>query len=95
MQISHRNIIANVLQLTTYESNYRKPGPAGNLGVLPMSHSYALIVNGHLGVYRGHEVFVLPGFDIHDVVEVISKNKLEILWMVCFHVFATELMRPF
>ena len=47
-----------------------------------MSHSYALIVTGHLGVYRGHEVVVLPGFDIYDVLLAIEKNRLEILWMV-------------
>lgn len=70
------------MQLAAYESNYRTPGPQGNLGVLPMSHSYALIVTGHLGVYRGHEVFVLPGFDIHDVVHGISHYKIENLWMV-------------
>ncbi|KND92253.1 putative 4-coumarate--CoA ligase 1 [Tolypocladium ophioglossoides CBS 100239] len=81
VKISHRNIIANVLQTATYESNYRKPAAMGNLGVLPMSHSYALMVTGHLGVYRGHEVVVLPGFDIYDVLQAIEKNHLEILWM--------------
>ena len=57
----------------------------GNLGVLPLSHSYALIVTGHLGVYRGHEVVVLPGFDIYDVLQSIDNYRLEILWMVQEH----------
>lgn len=70
------------MQIATYESNYRAPAAMGNLGVLPMSHCYALIVIGHLGVYRGHEVVVLPGFDIYDVLQAIEKNRLDILWMV-------------
>ncbi|POR34541.1 Putative 4-coumarate--CoA ligase 1 [Tolypocladium paradoxum] len=82
VKISHRNVIANVVQIATYESNYRKPAAMGNLGVLPMSHCYALIVTGHLGVYRGHEVVILPGFDIYDVLQATEKNRLEILWMV-------------
>ena len=82
MQISHHNVIANVMQIAAFESNYIKDRLLGNLGVLPMSHSYALIVTGHLGVYRGHQMVVLPAFNIHDVVEAIVTHRLEMLWMV-------------
>ncbi|PNP38379.1 hypothetical protein TGAMA5MH_09737 [Trichoderma gamsii] len=47
-----------------------------------MSHSYALIVTGHAGVYRGYNAVVLPGFDLIDVLEAVQKQHIETLWMV-------------
>ncbi|KAH8126482.1 hypothetical protein FP744_10002870 [Trichoderma asperellum] len=82
VMISHRNIIANTLQISTYESNYKSGKPEVLLAVLPMSHSYALIVTGHAGVYRGYNAIVLPGFDLIDVLEAVQKQHIETLWMV-------------
>lgn len=80
--ISHKNVIANTLQMSTYESNYKSGKPESLLAVLPMSHSYALIVTGHSGVYRGYNAVVLPGFDLVDVLETVQKHSIETLWMV-------------
>ncbi|KAL7786786.1 hypothetical protein V8C37DRAFT_391701 [Trichoderma ceciliae] len=82
VMISHKNIIANTLQMSTYESNYKSGKPESLLAVLPMSHSYALIVTGHAGVYRGYTAVVLPGFDLIDVLEAVQKECIETLWMV-------------
>ncbi|EHK17163.1 uncharacterized protein TRIVIDRAFT_195155 [Trichoderma virens Gv29-8] len=82
VMISHKNIIANTLQMSTYESNYKSGKPESLLAVLPMSHSYALIVTGHSGVYRGYNAVVLPGFDLVDVLEAVQKQSIETLWMV-------------
>ncbi|KAJ4858308.1 AMP-binding enzyme domain-containing protein [Trichoderma breve] len=82
VKISHRNVIANTLQMSTYESNYKSGKPESLLAVLPMSHSYALIVTGHSGVYRGYNAVVLPGFDLVDVLEAVQKHSIETLWMV-------------
>lgn len=80
--ISHRNIIANTLQLSTFESNYKSGKPESLLAVLPMSHSHAPIVAGHAGVYRGYNAVVLPGLDLLDVLEAVQKHSIETLWMV-------------
>jgi acyl-CoA synthetase (AMP-forming)/AMP-acid ligase II len=80
--ISHKNIISNTLQLSTSESNFKSGKPEALLAVLPMSHSYALIVTGHAGVYRGYTAVVLPGFDLIDVLEAVQKHYIETLWMV-------------
>ncbi|KAL6800700.1 hypothetical protein GGI42DRAFT_47599 [Trichoderma sp. SZMC 28013] len=82
VMISHKNVIANTLQMSTYESNYKSGKPESLLAVLPMSHSYALIVTGHSGVYRGYNAVVLPGFDLVDVLETVQKHSIETLWMV-------------
>ncbi|KAL7962783.1 hypothetical protein V8C34DRAFT_301207 [Trichoderma compactum] len=82
VMISHKNVIANTLQMSTYESNYKSGKPESLLAVLPMSHSYALIVTGHSGVYRGYNAVVLPGFDLVGVLEAVQKHSIETLWMV-------------
>ncbi|RFU76192.1 acetyl- synthetase [Trichoderma arundinaceum] len=82
VMISHRNVIANILQISTYESNYKSGKPESLLAVLPMSHSYALIVTGHAGAYRGYNAVVLPAFDLVDVLEAVQNRRIETLWMV-------------
>lgn len=58
--ISHRNIIANTMQIETYEADSRRRQMAAgekavdvNLGLLPMSHIYSLVVVCIAGIYRG------------------------------------------
>jgi acyl-CoA synthetase (AMP-forming)/AMP-acid ligase II len=58
--ISHRNVIANVLQMTAFESIDRKTqGENGKLrvdvvlGLLPQSHIYGLVVICATATYRG------------------------------------------
>ncbi|CAI4210832.1 unnamed protein product [Parascedosporium putredinis] len=55
VMISHVNVIANVLQVSTYESVARKKSKVDTqvtLGLLPFSHIYALVVVCHVGTYR-------------------------------------------
>jgi acyl-CoA synthetase (AMP-forming)/AMP-acid ligase II len=82
VKISHRNVIANVLQSFCFELNYKSKKPEMSLGALPLSHSYALITGGHLGVFRGDGLVVLPGFDLLDVLGAIQTYKMGRLWMV-------------
>ena len=67
--ISHKNVIANTLQIFTHESVNRANVARRNmvqsytenaLGLLPMSHIYGLIVISHVGPYRGDGVIVMP-----------------------------------
>ena len=82
VKISHRNVIGNVLQTFSHELNYKAKKPETSLGALPLSHSYALIVTGHLGIYRGDGLIVLPGFDLLDVLNSVQTYKMGRLWMV-------------
>ncbi|KAL9103176.1 MAG: hypothetical protein Q9163_001742 [Psora crenata] len=65
VMISHRNIISNILQLSTYDRPYRssqkQPGDQYDptqicLGLLPQSHIYSLVVICHASIYRGDQV---------------------------------------
>lgn len=91
VMISHRNVIANVLQVKMYEKKYRdalKPPGARSefndvgLGLLPQSHIYALVVWCHAGPYRGDQMIVLPKFDFGLYLDVIEKYKIATLFVV-------------
>lgn len=90
--ISHRNVIANVLQMSAFESVYRKKliDPLNQsdhtesvLGLLPLSHIYALVVIAHLSVYRGDGVIILPKFEMKSFLEAIQRFKIQMLFLVC------------
>jgi acyl-CoA synthetase (AMP-forming)/AMP-acid ligase II len=83
--ISHRNVIANTLQIATFE----KPQlPAGvlevALGLLPQSHIYALVVICHASTYRGFGVVNLPKFDLQLLLGAIQTFKINTLFLVRF-----------
>jgi acyl-CoA synthetase (AMP-forming)/AMP-acid ligase II len=81
--ISHRNVIANTLQLTTFEKPQFGQGPRGVvLGLLPQSHIYALVVICHANVYRGFGVTNLPKFDLQLLLGAIQRFKINTLYLV-------------
>jgi acyl-CoA synthetase (AMP-forming)/AMP-acid ligase II len=78
--ITHYNIIANIIQLTTYESFYRRRHGIDSqalLGLLPFSHAYGLVVMAHVAPYRGDEVIVLPKYKIETLLETVEKFRIE------------------
>ena len=89
--ISHRNVIANVLQICTFEKPYRESSkPAGAeypdvevaLGLLPQSHIYSLVVICHATAYRGDQVINLPKFEIQQFLNTIQRFKVTMLYLV-------------
>lgn len=91
VMISHKNVIANVLQLATNEGPTRQKikqdlgiteYTESCLGLLPMSHIYGLIVICHLSAYRGDETVVLPKYDFKLLLETIQNYKLQMLYLV-------------
>lgn len=86
VMISHRNVIANTLQISTYDSTFRKTLGKGYhdtaLGLLPQSHIYGLIVICHVSTYLGDTVIVLPKFEINAFLDSIQKYKINTLYIV-------------
>lgn len=89
--ISHRNVLSNVLQIAAFESPYRKHltkqlgGPAYTdvgLGLLPMSHIYALVVICHAAAYRGDGTITLPKFEMGTYLTAIQNYKINTLFLV-------------
>jgi ribosome assembly protein SQT1 len=84
--ISHRNVIANTLQISLYDTPARQAkGPNHRdvaLGLLPQSHIYALIVICHASTYLGDEVIILPRFDLQNYLQAIQTYKINTLYIV-------------
>ncbi|RKL35830.1 hypothetical protein BFJ72_g8530 [Fusarium proliferatum] len=85
VMISHRNIIANVLQLTTYESVSRQKDGIETqacLGALPFSHIYGLLIISFASTFRGDEVVVLPEFDLEKALVAVQTYKIAHMFVV-------------
>ncbi|CAK7201999.1 hypothetical protein SEUCBS139899_004717 [Sporothrix eucalyptigena] len=85
VMISHRNVIANVLQISTYESVGRKGvniTTQVEIGLLPFSHIYGLVVIAHAGSFRGDEIIVLPKFELETFLAAIQKHRIQQLRVV-------------
>jgi long-subunit acyl-CoA synthetase (AMP-forming) len=82
--ISHRNVIANTLQICTFDKPARRSIDYQEvaLGLLPQSHIYALIITCHCSTYLGDQVIVLPKFEIQQYLSAISRFKINILYIV-------------
>lgn len=72
--ISHRNVISNVLQLNTYDAQPHCSDVV--MGVLPMSHIYALVLVGHLEVFRGNTIIMLPRFTFPTFCASVERYKI-------------------
>ena len=89
--ISHRNVIANVLQISAFERPYReslsqsgvtvKPTEVA-LGLLPQSHIYSLVVVCHATGYRGDQTINLPRYDLKLYLNAIQRFKINSLFLV-------------
>lgn len=93
VKVSHRNIIANVLQYTTYENPHRTEEREVCLGLTPLSHSFCLLLVSHNSVYRGDGVIVYPGFDLLQLLQGIETYRMNRLWMVSSTDFGIHLLR--
>lgn len=84
--ISHRNVIANILQTSTFDKSERERIRPGYqevcLGLLPQSHIYSLVVICHISTYRGDQVIILPKFDLQNYLKSIQQFKINSLYLV-------------
>jgi ribosome assembly protein SQT1 len=86
VMISHRNVIANTMQISLYEKPDRDKFGADYkevaLGLLPQSHIYALVVIAHCSTYRGDQVIILPKFDLQAYLMSLQRFKINTLYLV-------------
>jgi acyl-CoA synthetase (AMP-forming)/AMP-acid ligase II len=85
--ISHRNVIANIMQIRTFEKPMRdKEAPSERthivLGLLPLSHIYGLVVIAQASTYRGDGVIILPKFELQSYLQTIQTYKIRTLYLV-------------
>lgn len=86
--ISHRNVIANVLQIEAQERLARNQRRGDKmevaLGLLPLSHIYGLVVVAQASTFRGDGVIILPKFELSTFLQAIQTQKIQTLYLVCY-----------
>lgn len=83
--ISHRNVIANTIQLRLHDAQSRKElgvDTQTTMGLLPFSHIYALVVVTHAGTYRGDGIIVLPRYELKTFLASIQKFRVNFVPVV-------------
>ncbi|MBV9325733.1 MAG: long-chain fatty acid--CoA ligase [Chloroflexi bacterium] len=74
--LSHRNLVANALQVRAWLGELASPDGADVvLGVLPLFHIYALTSIMNFGVYGSGTMVLLPRFDVDDVLKAIQRER--------------------
>jgi len=72
--LTHRNILANVLQASSWVSE-AKYGTEIVLTIIPLFHSYGMSSGMNYAIYNAATDVLLPKFDINDVMDAINKYK--------------------
>lgn len=72
--LTHRNLVANVVQVRSWLPDARD-GEEVVLSVVPFSHVYGMTVGLNLTVAMGASMVLLPRFDTREVLEHVKKYK--------------------
>ena len=70
VMLTHRNLVANILQSTCA----MRIGEGDTiLGVLPFFHIYGMVVIMNLGLYRGATIVTMPRFDLEQCLQIMQQ----------------------
>ncbi|HEY6146312.1 MAG TPA: AMP-binding protein, partial [Thermoanaerobaculia bacterium] len=79
VMLTHRNLVANVLQATAAVDV--QEGDVV-LGVLPFFHIYGMSVIMNAALYRGAAVVTMPRFDLERCLEIIERHRVTLAFVV-------------
>ncbi|WP_460412426.1 long-chain-fatty-acid--CoA ligase, partial [Thermus oshimai] len=75
--LTHKNLVANVLQIDAWDPTSKDlHGQGVMLGALPFFHVYGMTVAMNYGLYAGFKIVLLPRPEIGPIVEAIEKHKV-------------------
>ncbi|KAF3010679.1 hypothetical protein E8E13_005541 [Curvularia kusanoi] len=81
VMLTHRNIIADVLQIHGSVGHHYSPQTDKFLGVLPFFHIYGLTGLVHQILHRGIECVVLPSFTLPVFLSAIQTHKITFIYV--------------
>src|SRR5262249_6072183 len=74
--LTHRNLVANTLQVRAWSRNLAKvDGSDVVLGVLPLFHIYAMTTVMNYSVFGGGPMVLQPRFVVNDVLKAIDRER--------------------
>jgi long-chain acyl-CoA synthetase len=77
VQLTHRNLITNALQLRNFVGG--DDGTEGMLGVLPFFHAYGLTASLLTAWTKASTIYLYPRFDSKAVVRLLSEERVELV----------------
>ena len=78
VMLTHRNLIANLVQIDAIEAKHLQ----AFLGVLPFFHIYGMVVIMNFGLRRGATILTLPRFDLESVLRLLQEWPVALAHMV-------------
>lgn len=77
VMLTHRNLLANIIQVSdfTYNAVDEKPENFKIISVLPMFHVYGLSCNALSAIRIGCNQLILPRFDVNELIELVNREK--------------------
>jgi len=81
VMLSHRNIIADLLQIKGSVGKWYSSENDKFLGVLPFFHIYGLTGLVHQMLHRGIELVVMPAFDMETFLKAIQEHKITFIYV--------------
>ncbi|HEX8228319.1 MAG TPA: long-chain fatty acid--CoA ligase [Chloroflexia bacterium] len=73
--LSHRNVVANALQMSAWVWDARQERKDVFLGVIPFFHSYGMTVVMNLAISVAASIVLLPRFAMKDVLRAITRFR--------------------
>ncbi len=73
--LTHRNLVANAIQLTEWSKDTTERGKEVIISVLPFFHSFGMTVCMNFGIYNAGTLVLIPRFDLKMVLESINKYR--------------------
>ncbi len=75
--LTHKNLVANVLQVDAWDPTAGElRGKGVMLGALPFFHVYGMTVGMNYGIYSGYKTVLLPRPEIKAIVEAIERHRV-------------------
>jgi long-chain acyl-CoA synthetase len=73
--LTHRNILANMVQSNEFFKDCIEMGKERYLSVIPLFHVFGMTSCMNLAIYTGSESIMLPRFDLEEVLNTIKKEQ--------------------
>lgn len=80
VRLSHRNLVANMLQFSDCLSSLE--GPQSLVAFLPFSHIYALTTNLNFSLYRRYTLYTMTSFQAPLFLQLVATRRPTILFVV-------------
>ena len=72
--LTHRNLVANVLQSVTWDRRAQK-GRERMLMVLPLFHTYGITSGINASIYQAATIVLLPRFEVDEALAAIDRHR--------------------